>query len=66
MNSLNLEFVPLLNTEFILPNTIDDMLKYAEGKSQLNNKTEREGVVIRNKDMTISFKAISNSFLLNE
>jgi RNA ligase (TIGR02306 family) len=66
MNSLNLEFVPLLNTEFILPNTIDDMLKYAEGKSQLNNKTEREGVVIRNKDMTISFKAISNNFLLNE
>lgn len=66
MNDLNLESVPFLNMEFILPDTIDDMLKYAEGKSQLNNKTDREGVVVRNKDMTISFKAISNIFLLNE
>jgi len=42
------------------------MLKYAEAKSVLNDKTEREGVVVRSMDGTISFKAISNKFLLNE
>ena len=29
-------------------------------------KAEREGIVIRNRDKSISFKAISNKFLLKE
>jgi len=65
---LGLEYVPVLSQEigFLLPDTIEGMLEYAEGKSVLNNKTEREGVVVRSMDGTISFKAISNKFLLNE
>ena len=66
MDELNLDFVPYLEIPAILPNTVEDMLKYAEGKSRLNSKTEREGVVVRSMDNTISFKAISNNFLLNE
>jgi hypothetical protein len=42
------------------------MLGYAEGKSLLNDKKEREGVVVRSMDETISFKVISNKFLLEE
>ena len=42
------------------------MLNFAEGKSVLNPDTEREGLVIRSIDGTISFKAISNKFLINE
>jgi hypothetical protein len=38
----------------------------AEGKSLLNPNTEREGLVIRSQDISISFKAISNKFLLKE
>jgi RNA ligase (TIGR02306 family) len=66
--SLNLQYVPVLNQEygFLLPDTVEDMLKYAEGKSMLNPDTEREGVVVRSMDGTISFKAISNKFLLEE
>jgi hypothetical protein len=65
---MGLQSVPVLNKEFgfMLPETVEDMLKYAEDKSVLNDKTEREGVVIRSMDGTISFKAISNKFLLNE
>jgi RNA ligase (TIGR02306 family) len=66
MDELNLDFVPYLEIPAMLPNTVEDMLKYAEGKSRLNSKTEREGVVVRSMDNTISFKAISNNFLLNE
>lgn len=65
---LNLQYVPVLNDEFgfVLPDTIEGMLEYAENKSQLNENTEREGVVVRSMDGTISFKAISNKFLLSE
>jgi RNA ligase (TIGR02306 family) len=44
---------------------ISGLLNYAEGKSVLNNKTEREGVVFKNtRDPSLHFKAISNKFLL--
>lgn len=63
---LGLETVPVLETSFDLPDTIDDLLLYAESKSFFNSSFDREGVVIRSKDRKISFKVISNKFLLNE
>lgn len=65
---MGLQYVPILNQEFgfLLPDTVEGMLNYAEGKSALNDKKEREGVVVRSMDGTISFKAISNKFLLEE
>ena len=64
---MGLEHIPVVNPEFgfLLPDTIEEMLQYAEGKSVLNPDTEREGVVVRSLDGSISFKAISNKFLLN-
>lgn len=44
--------------------TIEDILNYVEGKSVINPKVEREGCVFRFRD--VSFKAISNKFLLKE
>ena len=46
--------------------TIDELIKYADGKSVLCNTTDREGVVIRTLDRKYSFKSISNIFLLGE
>jgi RNA ligase (TIGR02306 family) len=66
VNGLKLETVPVLDTNFTLPETIEEMLKVAEDKSILNPSFDREGIVIRSSDRTISFKAISNKFLLNE
>jgi len=68
LSDMGLQYVPVLNKEhgFMLPETVEDMLKYAEGKSMLNPNVEREGVVVRSMDGTISFKAISNKFLLEE
>jgi RNA ligase (TIGR02306 family) len=66
IESLGFETVPILEREFLLPETIEDLLKQAEGKSVLNINTEREGLVIRSYDTKISFKAISNLFLLKE
>lgn len=66
MNELSLDMVPLLDEDFVLPLTIDEILDYADGKSKLNSGFDREGVVVRSHDKTVSFKVISNKFLLNE
>ena len=64
--SLELSTVPILETNFKLPDTIEEILSYSENKSFLNKSFDREGVVIRSVDRKVSFKAISNRFLLNE
>jgi RNA ligase (TIGR02306 family) len=66
MKVLGLETVPVLDINFHLPETIDKLLLMADGKSELNPNFDREGVVIRSLDRKISFKVISNKFLLNE
>jgi RNA ligase (TIGR02306 family) len=65
-NRFGVEMVPILNKHFDMFDTVEDILEYAEGKSVLNPNFDREGVVIRSLDRKISFKAISNKFLLNE
>jgi RNA ligase (TIGR02306 family) len=66
IHGLGLDTVPKLETNYELPNSVDEILKYADGKSYLNPNFDREGVVIRSIDRKISFKSISNKFLLNE
>jgi RNA ligase (TIGR02306 family) len=86
---VGLRFVPVLNSIVSLPDTIEEMLADAEGKSKVNNTTEREGLVYITDDNSrvadvdlerspkilvgatgvdrrMSFKAISNKFLLKE
>ena len=55
--------VPVLETNFKIPATCDELLTYADGKSQIDGET-REGVVLRTWDGINSFKAVSNEFLL--
>lgn len=62
---LNLETVPTIFEEFTLPETIDELLEIANGKSKLNPNVEREGLVWVSIDgRRISFKTISNEFLI--
>lgn len=62
-----LKHVPILYESVTLKElditSIDAALKFAEGPS-LNPKTNREGVVFKNSDGSIKWKAISNSWLL--
>ena len=58
-----LRHVPILLDNLATPNSVEDILMSAEDRSQLNKDTEREGLVFKS-DGKISFKAISNKFLL--
>lgn len=58
----NLEIVPILDTEFKLPNTCEELLELAEGNSEIDGKP-REGIVFRDNKGEESFKAVSNKFL---
>jgi hypothetical protein len=64
LDVLELESVPVIDREFLLPESIDELLAYSDKKSELNTSFDREGVVIRSLDRKISFKVISNKFLL--
>lgn len=63
MHEYGIKWVPIIDANFKLLPSVDEMIAYADGKSTLCD-TLREGVVIRDHDNTISFKCISNQFLL--
>ncbi len=66
MNIAGLQTVPVIDEDFTLPDTIEELLEYADEKSVLNKDKWREGVVIRSHDRKISFKVISNKYLLKQ
>lgn len=54
----------LMNKITDVTTTIEELLASAEGASELREATEREGLVFKRLDANVSFKAISNRFLL--
>ena len=60
----NLNHCPVILPNGSVNHTIDELLELAEGKSELNVKTEREGLVFKAVNGSFTFKAISNKFLL--
>jgi RNA ligase (TIGR02306 family) len=62
---LGLRHVPVVATSAVLTQqSMDTILASAEGKSVLNPKSEREGIVFKCNEFDVSFKAISNRWLL--
>lgn len=64
VESLGMTFVPIVNDSYVLPDTVDEVLEYAHGKSALNEDSLREGLVIRSQDGKQSFKAVDPLFLI--
>lgn len=59
-----LECVPLIDPEFELPETCEELLKYAGSELSRIDHGMREGVVFRSIDGIHSFKAVDNEFLM--
>jgi RNA ligase (TIGR02306 family) len=72
--SLGVNFVPVISRDYRLSADVQEILKMADGKSQLCAEADREGLVFRplveqrtevdGHTMRLSFKAISNKYLL--
>jgi len=69
MKIMGLETVPIVDSNFELPENYDDILKYVDGKSCLS-ESAREGIVFvainneTNLNGRLSFKVISNKYIL--
>ena len=61
---MGLDTVPINMLDMSLVHIVTELLEMADGQSILIQNTQREGFVIRSLDNKISFKVISNSFLL--
>ena len=67
VSRLRLMHVPIIQSGAHLPSrSVSDILTFAEGKSILAVKQEREGVVFKNMNGGFSFKAISNRYLMKQ
>lgn len=67
IGDFGLATVPVIDNAFQLPETVDEILNLANGKSVLNPAANREGLVFRTTSgKRFSFKAISNNFLLSD
>lgn len=64
IESMGMKWVPILDTDYHMPNNMEDFKKYADGPSAVNPKVKREGVVIRNPKDDFSFKNVSREYLL--
>ena len=60
----SLKFVPIIDSAYVLPDTVNEILEYAHGKSMIGD-SPREGIVFRSKNGKTSFKAVDPLFLLN-
>jgi RNA ligase (TIGR02306 family) len=66
---MGLKHVPVLATNADLiacEGKVQNVLECAEGSSVLNDKQEREGIVLKEVNGGMTFKAISNKYLLGE
>jgi hypothetical protein len=61
------ETVPILDSSFKLPSTVQEILDYSNGISVHGNNVKREGIVIRLKnDPRVSFKVKSPEYLVKK
>lgn len=65
-DALDMKTVPIIDDNFIMDHTIDELLELANAPCPLNTTVPQEGTVFRLYDSTekITFKAISNEYLL--
>lgn len=63
VGQLGLTHAPVIDNSFVLSHNIDELLVLAEGKSRLAD-VEREGIVFKHTDGGMSFKSVSNRYLL--
>ena len=66
LSAYGIQWVPIIYTDYVLPDTVNELLEAATGPATLNPTVLREGWVIRSQDGKISFKAVSPEYLMKK
>jgi hypothetical protein len=66
LNEYDIPCVPILAEGFTLPETIEEMVAFADGMSVVDPQSIREGVVLRTENGVNSFKSVSNNYLIEK
>ena len=61
---MGMKWVPILDTNYFVPNSMEEFKEYADAKSVVNPEVMREGVVLRDPLTDFSFKNVSRKYLL--
>lgn len=64
LQSIGIPVVPIVNEQYILPDSLDQLRNMVESKASEIDGDMREGVVFRSLDGVRSFKCVSPAFLL--
>ena len=64
VEEMGMKFVPILDTAYFMPTTMEEVKEYATAKSVVNPQVMREGVVLRDPSTDLSFKNVSREYLL--
>ena len=59
-----MKWVPILDTNYMMPNDMEEFKQYATAKSVVSPNVLREGVVLRDPTNDFSFKNVSREYLL--
>lgn len=64
VNEMGMKWVPILDTEYMMPNDMEEFKQFATAKSVVNPDVLREGIVLRDPTNDFSFKNVSREYLL--
>ena len=64
IESWGMKWVPILDTNFIMPKDMEEFKVMATAKSVVNPNVLREGIVLRDPTCNLSFKNVSREFLM--
>ena len=63
-NKMGIKWVPILDTNFMMPTDMEEFKQFATAKSVVNPNAMREGIVLRDPTNDFSFKNVSREYLL--
>lgn len=64
ISAWDMKWVPILDTNYMLPKTMEEIKVASDGKSVVNPNAMREGLVFRDPTNDLSFKSVSRPYLL--
>ena len=64
MTQYNIPWVPILDENYILPDTIDELRAFSHSEGSRIDGVIKEGIVFRSQDGSMSFKCVDPEFLL--